>query len=112
MIYLQVARGVSATNAGGYLAFMAADLILSGVAGGRLRWWAKTSGLTVAGLSSLTSGAARHRAVASFVDSVDMVFAVAAAVMAVAVVFAARLREPEQPSALDVTDPAKLGVAA
>lgn len=184
MLYLQVARGVSATSAATYIAFMAAGLVVSGLGGDRLGWstrtsmmvgtacvtvalaalaltsittptWAirtelvllgagfgqllgklivvvqenaparqlgvattgirffqslggaigaavlgslltrifeaKTSGLAVSAIAALPP-AARHRALASFVSSIDVVFAVAALIMAVAFITAARLR--------------------
>lgn len=43
MLYLQVARGVNASGSGLYLAFMAAGLTLSGVAGGRIRTSTRTA---------------------------------------------------------------------
>lgn len=188
MIYLQVARGVSSTSAGAYLAFMAIGMTFSGLLDGRLGWstrtgmatgtgcfaialgalacttvdtslWlvrgelvllgiglgqllgklivvvqqaapphqlgvattgirffqnlggtigaaafgsllsrvfeARTGGLLVSGIAHLAP-AARPAAVASFVASVDVVFAVAAAVMTVAFLFAVRLREAPQ----------------
>ncbi|WP_327141827.1 MFS transporter [Nocardia sp. NBC_01327] len=43
MVYLQIARGISATDAGVYLAFMAAGLMVSGLLGDKLGFATRTS---------------------------------------------------------------------
>ncbi|RMI32965.1 MFS transporter [Nocardia stercoris] len=46
MLYLQTARGIGATDAGTYLAFMAGGLMVSGLAGGKFDWSTRTALLT------------------------------------------------------------------
>jgi EmrB/QacA subfamily drug resistance transporter len=62
MLYLQVARGISATGSGTFLAFMAAGLMLSGLLGGRVHTSTRTAmtsgtacGLLALGLLATTS---------------------------------------------------------
>ncbi|MGC0418297.1 MFS transporter [Embleya sp. AB8] len=57
MMYLQLARGVTATGAGSYLAFMAIGMMIAGIVGSKLPWQTRTGLITGTALATLTFAA-------------------------------------------------------